>query len=489
MKTRSSAQIRSHAQKYIIKLCKKFNVSDKNNFKHFKVIQKEVEKTNNELLKNIGDSPIDKISYAEMEKLEGIILGIFKSQELNEIKLRENDATNANIIIKPKVFQTVKIKKKNKKPIEKILVNKVIKTFKEQNPNSNFPNKGISNGSKSTNFNNFDNNGGIPHFLNLQHLNGPNMENFDQFNSNFLFQNGQLGNNFHQQMPGFNQHYGKSMNYGLPNQNPNFLYNNPNMHGSLGFNNNFGQFPMNIPIDNPNMNNQSNDFLLINELVNMINMKSSNEQQMNNGYGGEVYENNGQFGQFGGEMGLMGNNQMWHSNNSHNMNPGMNQTGNYHHPVYGQPYGHHGQGLQNSNKSLPNFQGCMSNNSNNPSFPSAKTNFSSDNNIGNALNHSQNNINNNNKFKKEDPRDINSQNFFNNYNFNNNFMFNGPGAAIGGEDLTHMLMYLSQNNHNPSNISQMFPNLGFGHPNSAKLNNNFNSSNLNTINQDNYNVK
>ena len=39
MKTRSSAQIRSHAQKYLIKLSKKFDIQDTKQLKNFKNIK------------------------------------------------------------------------------------------------------------------------------------------------------------------------------------------------------------------------------------------------------------------------------------------------------------------------------------------------------------------------------------------------------------------------------------------------------------------
>lgn len=131
MKTRSSAQIRSHAQKYIIKLCKKFNVQDNKHLKSFKNIKK---KLNSDFMgENFNFSEQLKadssdLSGLNMEQIEEMILGIFKSNSGGARKLLPVNIDDLNFGFEDfpdekksgnKVFETVKEPKRGKKSLGK----------------------------------------------------------------------------------------------------------------------------------------------------------------------------------------------------------------------------------------------------------------------------------------------------------------------------------------------------------------------------------
>jgi hypothetical protein len=82
VKTRSSAQIRSHAQKYLIKLNKKYNSFDfgKNSNSKDNVIDNELIEN---FVKNLNYSKVD------MDKVEKMILYIFKNSNGNYFSLTE----------------------------------------------------------------------------------------------------------------------------------------------------------------------------------------------------------------------------------------------------------------------------------------------------------------------------------------------------------------------------------------------------------------
>lgn len=84
VKTRSSAQIRSHAQKYIIKLCKKFGINENKQLKNFKNIKRKSSDTNLLGIENINElDKIEDFSKLDMEIIEEKILGIFKSNSVH----------------------------------------------------------------------------------------------------------------------------------------------------------------------------------------------------------------------------------------------------------------------------------------------------------------------------------------------------------------------------------------------------------------------
>jgi hypothetical protein len=120
VKTRSSAQIRSHAQKYLIKLCKKFNVQDSKNLKSLK------KKNNTDVFGGmIGKAAemgiTEDISHMDMDQIEETILGIFKSSGLGLKRpiggsnLDIDDEAIEYSEEKKKVFNTVKEPKNKKK--------------------------------------------------------------------------------------------------------------------------------------------------------------------------------------------------------------------------------------------------------------------------------------------------------------------------------------------------------------------------------------
>jgi hypothetical protein len=133
VKTRSSAQIRSHAQKYIIKLCKKFNIHDNKQLKTLKNLKKGNSKGDFlglvDNLNLLGQSKFteEDIANLDMEQIEEAILGIFKNSGLGSTK--KNDICNINNINfefsgdegndqsddKKKLFETVKEPRYKKK--------------------------------------------------------------------------------------------------------------------------------------------------------------------------------------------------------------------------------------------------------------------------------------------------------------------------------------------------------------------------------------
>jgi hypothetical protein len=143
VKTRSSAQIRSHAQKYIIKLCKKFNVQDNKQLKSFKNIKK---KFNSEFLGenfNIKELHSESTDFSDinMERIEERILGIFKSSPSNTRKIFPMNIEDLNFGFesidlpdekKNKVFETVK------EPRNKIKKNMASNKVVPQATNNNF---------------------------------------------------------------------------------------------------------------------------------------------------------------------------------------------------------------------------------------------------------------------------------------------------------------------------------------------------------------
>lgn len=180
MKSRTSAQIRSHAQKYIIKLCKKFSVREKNNFKHFKIIQREFEKNEPELIKKLKETPLDSILYDEMERIESYILSIFKETESEP----ETLAVTTEFPRKTKLFKLIKTKKKKKLTQEEIInlrsekgINHMKKSLKVKKKNSFL-----------TNSSNYINNAGFP----FNYYNNT----FNTINNNYLSFGNSIGSIF-----------------------------------------------------------------------------------------------------------------------------------------------------------------------------------------------------------------------------------------------------------------------------------------------------
>ncbi len=140
VKTRSSAQIRSHAQKYLIKLNKKYNNYDfgKNQ------LNNNDNSLDNELIENF----INNFNYSnvDMDKVEKMILYIFKNSNGNYISLSErgyngididgmnfkdysfSEKENNKIKNKEKIFKINKIPKDKKREYDLI----------EKNENSQF---------------------------------------------------------------------------------------------------------------------------------------------------------------------------------------------------------------------------------------------------------------------------------------------------------------------------------------------------------------
>jgi hypothetical protein len=128
VKTRSSAQIRSHAQKYIIKLGKKNKLNDSKHFKNLKILSKNTRnKFLNNLSLNLNQNPddLEDLNNIDQEKIEETILCIFKSYgNFKEKKDENSELENYNRSFsddsgnykanngKGKIFGTAKIDKK-----------------------------------------------------------------------------------------------------------------------------------------------------------------------------------------------------------------------------------------------------------------------------------------------------------------------------------------------------------------------------------------
>jgi SHAQKYF class myb-like DNA-binding protein len=129
VKTRSSAQIRSHAQKYLIKLNKKYNHicvgNNENNIENYNLDYEFIQNVTNYDLNNV-----------DMEKIEKMILIIFKNSNsnLNIFSERHNNTINLNENIlknevltnsnkKEKIFNFIKISKYKDSKYDKINYN------------------------------------------------------------------------------------------------------------------------------------------------------------------------------------------------------------------------------------------------------------------------------------------------------------------------------------------------------------------------------
>ena len=144
VKTRSSAQIRSHAQKYLIKLNKKYHTYD---FGKNKFSDNNDNSFDNEFIESIVNN--FNFSNVDMDKIEKMILFIFKNSNGNSISLSERGYNGIDIDgmnIKDYSYSEVKeIKNKKQEKIFKIC--KIPKEQKkeydliEKNQNSSFLSK------------------------------------------------------------------------------------------------------------------------------------------------------------------------------------------------------------------------------------------------------------------------------------------------------------------------------------------------------------
>ncbi len=129
VKTRSSAQIRSHAQKYLIKLNKKYHHicvgNNENNIENYNLDYEFIQNVTNYDLNNV-----------DMEKIEKMILIIFKNSNsnLNIFSERHNNTINLNENMlkneiqttskkKEKIFNFIKISKYKDSKYDKINYN------------------------------------------------------------------------------------------------------------------------------------------------------------------------------------------------------------------------------------------------------------------------------------------------------------------------------------------------------------------------------
>ena len=144
VKSRSSAQIRSHAQKYLIKLNKKYRTYD---FGKNKFSDNNDNSFDNEFIESIVNN--FNFSNVDMDKIEKMILFIFKNSNGNSISLSERGYNGIDIDgmnIKDYSYSEVKeIKNKKQEKIFKIC--KIPKEQKkeydliEKNQNSSFLSK------------------------------------------------------------------------------------------------------------------------------------------------------------------------------------------------------------------------------------------------------------------------------------------------------------------------------------------------------------
>ncbi len=135
VKTRSSAQIRSHAQKYLIKLNKKYHHicfdNTENSSENYNLDYEFIQNVTNSDLKNF-----------DMEKIEQMILIIFKNSNSNlkiinkrhnnTINLNENilkNETSINSKKKEKIFNFIKISKCKDSEYENLNYNNNTKNF------------------------------------------------------------------------------------------------------------------------------------------------------------------------------------------------------------------------------------------------------------------------------------------------------------------------------------------------------------------------
>ena len=143
VKTRSSAQIRSHAQKYLIKLNKKYHHicfdNTENSSENYNLDYEFIQNVTNSDLKNF-----------DMEKIEQMILIIFKNSNSNlnifnerhnnTINLNENilkNETSINSKKKEKIFNFIKVSKCKDSEYENLNYNNNTKNFLNKKINNN----------------------------------------------------------------------------------------------------------------------------------------------------------------------------------------------------------------------------------------------------------------------------------------------------------------------------------------------------------------
>lgn len=147
--TRSSAQIRSHAQKYLIKLCKKYNIEED---RHNKLFKKSLKMGFiNDKMKNYESTNIiiDEFPGLDVVQIEQEILKIFKSG--STIHHRDPLILESLSEEKRKVFATVK---ETKKPIKNKTKNNISANLARNTPGSISDSNMLNNSQNNENYNN-----------------------------------------------------------------------------------------------------------------------------------------------------------------------------------------------------------------------------------------------------------------------------------------------------------------------------------------------
>lgn len=276
MKTRTSAQVRSHAQKYVIKLCKKYDIEIRSKRKscflsnHLNFPYKRKNK------KNI--LPLEKMSKDDKKILKNFNF---------YIKLVEFDKVQEVDSAEEKVFKIDKSTKKN-----------------EENANNNF----FSNSFPTTKQDeNFEENSEVSSTFKLN-LNANNVKNTTTANNNLInncnygsnsnFNNFANYNNSNKNNNNFYNHKSFS-NQVLPNSNQNYKCNSESNgfgFGNMYMNNNLADYENNVDDNNFICSNKNLDAknkfvssnirdLFINNLVNIsLLRKASCEETFSNEY-------------------------------------------------------------------------------------------------------------------------------------------------------------------------------------------------------------
>jgi len=319
----------------------------------------------------------------------------------------------------------------------------------------------------------------------------------NNYQNNNMYGNQGMQNNF----PGNGTQYGNNGN-GFNNNGPNYPNNNCNFNGNNFQNNNGTNYP-NYPNNNGNYNGNNNGYNNGNYNGNNFQNNNGNYNGNNNGYNNGNYNgnnngyNNGNNFQNNNGPNYPNNNGNYNGNNFQNNNGNFNgnnfqnNNGNYNGNNYPNNNGYNnGNNYQNNNgPNYPNNNGNYNRNNfqnNNGNFNG--NNYQNNNGYNNGNNYQNNNgFNNGNNYPNNNGYN-NGNNFQNNNGYNNGNNNNGYNN-MSMNNMPNSSIYMSNNNMTNSNNNIRNSNMGMNNMNNPNTNIGFNNNNMNmNMNNSNNNI-
>ena len=312
----------------------------------------------------------------------------------------------------------------------------------------------------------------------------------NNYQNNNMYGNQGMQNNF----PGNGTQYGNNNGNGFNNNGPNYPNNNCNFNGNNFQNNNGPNYP-NYPNNNGNYNGNNNGYNNGNYNGNNFQNNNCNYNGNNNGYNNGNYNgnnngyNNGNNFQNNNGPNYPNNNGNNFQNNNGNFNGNnfQNNNGNYNGNNYPNNNGYNnGNNYQNNNgPNYPNNNGNYNRNNfqnNNGNFNG--NNYQNNNGYNNGNNYPNNNgFNNGNNYPNNNGYN-NGNNFQNNNGYNNGNNNNGYNN-MSMNNMSNSSIFMSNNNMTNSNNNIRNSNMGMNNMNTPNTNVGFNNNNMNMNNSNN----